>query len=126
MVCFSPFFWWGKDSFDWHSKMVQGVSSLSTLTTCGKIRFYGSYTTPFKPSKKSHITLEYSQSGKNLFFMKCHRISRLSGFRVEAGWLFGRGEQGLDASAESSEIANDDILIFFFQLSLTTRVQVWI
>lgn len=44
--------------------------------------------------------------------------------RVEAGWLFKRGDQGLNASSEQSEAANEDILIFFFQLDLATRVQV--
>ncbi|MCH88452.1 F-box only protein, partial [Trifolium medium] len=42
---------------------------------------------------------------------------------VEAGWMFRGGEQGLDASVEQSESANEDILMFFFQLDLATRVQ---
>ncbi|XP_010066865.2 clp protease adapter protein ClpF, chloroplastic isoform X1 [Eucalyptus grandis] len=42
---------------------------------------------------------------------------------VRAGWLFKGGEKGLDASAEQSESANEDILMFFFQMDLTTRVQ---
>ncbi|KAF3943492.1 hypothetical protein CMV_029959 [Castanea mollissima] len=42
---------------------------------------------------------------------------------VEAGWLFKGGGQGLEASCERSESANEDILIFFFQLDLATRVQ---
>lgn len=44
--------------------------------------------------------------------------------RVEAGWLFKGGDRGLEASSERSESANEDILIFFFQLDLATRVQV--
>lgn len=44
--------------------------------------------------------------------------------RVEAGWLFKGGDPGLDATSERSESANEDILIFFFQLDLATRVQV--
>ncbi|EXB65068.1 F-box only protein 21 [Morus notabilis] len=48
--------------------------------------------------------------------------------RVGAGWLFkglggGGGDQSLDASSEQSETANEDILMFFFQLDLATRVQ---
>lgn len=43
--------------------------------------------------------------------------------RVEAGWLFKGGDPGLDATSERSESANEDILIFFFQLDLATRVQ---
>lgn len=42
---------------------------------------------------------------------------------VRAGWLFKGGEKGLDASAEQSESANEDILMFFFQMDLATRVQ---
>lgn len=50
---------------------------------------------------------------------------RQRNLRVEAGWLFkGGGEQGPDASSEHSENANEDILFFFFQLDLATRVQV--
>ncbi|KAL4574290.1 hypothetical protein LXL04_021118 [Taraxacum kok-saghyz] len=44
--------------------------------------------------------------------------------RVQAGWLFkGGGEQSSDASLERSDSANEDILIFFYQLDLATRVQ---
>ncbi|XP_030505593.2 clp protease adapter protein ClpF, chloroplastic isoform X1 [Cannabis sativa] len=45
--------------------------------------------------------------------------------RVEAGWLFKGvgGGDGLDATSERSENANEDILVFFFQLDLATRVQ---
>ncbi|KAK9739982.1 hypothetical protein RND81_03G002100 [Saponaria officinalis] len=45
--------------------------------------------------------------------------------KVEAGWLFkgGGADKGLEASIEFSESANEDILVFFFQLDLATRVQ---
>ncbi|KEH27843.1 UvrB/uvrC domain protein [Medicago truncatula] len=107
--------------------MVQGVS-LSTLATCGKSRIYGS---PFEPFKQSHIT---SSTGKHLVWNKCVKSlvfigypfasRQRSGFKVEAGWMFRGGEQELDASVEQSESANEDILMFFFQLDLATRVQV--
>ncbi|XP_050905845.1 clp protease adapter protein ClpF, chloroplastic isoform X1 [Lathyrus oleraceus] len=108
--------------------MVQGVS-LSTLATCGKSRIYGS--SPFEPFKRSHVA---SAAGKHLIWNKCVQSlvfigypfvsRRRSGFKVEAGWMFrGGGEQGLDASVEQSESANEDILMFFFQLDLATRVQ---
>ncbi|KAH9605600.1 hypothetical protein KSS87_018735 [Heliosperma pusillum] len=44
--------------------------------------------------------------------------------KVEA-WLFkgGGADKGLEASIEFSESANEDILVFFFQLDLATRVQ---
>lgn len=108
---------------------MQGVS-LSTLATCGKSRIYGS--SPFEPFKRSHVA---SAAGKHLIWNKCVQSlvfigypfvsRRRSGFKVEAGWMFrGGGEQGLDASVEQSESANEDILMFFFQLDLATRVQV--
>lgn len=50
--------------------------------------------------------------------------SKQGNFKVKAGWLFRGGGQGLDARIERSENANNDILIFFFQLDLATRVQV--
>lgn len=59
----------------------------------------------------------------NLFFKVLDDIPRHRYMRVEAGWLFKGGEQGLDASVERSDNANEDILIFFFQLDLATRVQ---
>lgn len=53
------------------------------------------------------------------------KISRRSGLRVQAGWLFKGNDKGseLDASCEHSERANEDILMFFFELDLATRVQ---
>ncbi|QCD90354.1 chitinase [Vigna unguiculata] len=50
-------------------------------------------------------------------------VSRHGGFKAKAAWMFRGGEQGLDASSEHSESANEDILMFFFQLDLATRVQ---
>jgi len=107
--------------------MVQGVS-LSTLATCGKNRIYGS---SFEPFKRSYIT---SATGKHLIWNKCVKsllfigypfvLRQRSSFKVEAGWMFRGGEQELDASVEQSESANEDILMFFFQLDLATRVQV--
>lgn len=49
-----------------------------------------------------------------------------SGLRVQAGWLFRGNDKGseLDSSCEQSERANEDILMFFFELDLATRVQV--
>ncbi|XP_074292202.1 clp protease adapter protein ClpF, chloroplastic [Silene latifolia] len=45
--------------------------------------------------------------------------------KVAAGWLFkgGGADKSLEASIEFSESANEDILVFFFQLDLATRVQ---
>lgn len=44
--------------------------------------------------------------------------------RVRATWLFRGNDKGMDANLERSETANEDILIFFFQLDLETRIQV--
>ncbi|CAI9096508.1 OLC1v1032674C2 [Oldenlandia corymbosa var. corymbosa] len=43
--------------------------------------------------------------------------------RANVGWPFKGNNQGLDANSERSESANEDILMFFFQLDLGTRVQ---
>ncbi|TKY69617.1 F-box only protein 21 [Spatholobus suberectus] len=111
--------------------MVQGVS-LSTLGTCGKSRLCGSspfWMAPFEPFKRSQITsatgrhLVWNHSVQSLFLIGYPYVSRHSGFRAEAAWMFRGGEQGLDASSEHSESANEDILMFFFQLDLATRVQ---
>lgn len=74
-----------------------------------------------------------SGTERNFIWHQCVQSSFLNGhpnilrrrnMRVEAGWLFNKGDQGLDASSERSESANEGILIFFFQLDLATRVQV--
>ena len=45
--------------------------------------------------------------------------------RVNVGWPFKGNNQGLNAASERSDSANEDILMFFFQLDLATRVQVF-
>lgn len=60
--------------------------------------------------------------GSSLSCQSC--VPGCRNFRVEAGWPFSRSDQGSDASSERSENANEDILMFFFQLDLATRVQV--
>lgn len=61
--------------------------------------------------------------GQSVCFQSHVPVSR--NVRVEAGWLFSGSNQDSDASSERSENANDDILMFFFQLDLGTRVQVF-
>ncbi|KAK9277246.1 hypothetical protein L1049_006785 [Liquidambar formosana] len=112
--------------------MMQGMS-VSILTTSGNSGVYGS-----TPLWRSHFKLKKSTLlpasgiGKQCLmhlcvqclFYKVHPdIPRKRNFRVEAGWPFKGGDQGLDQSSERSESANEDILIFFFQLDLATRVQ---
>lgn len=64
--------------------------------------------------------------GRGTSFAGPLKLSRRSGLRVQAGWLFRGNDKGseLDASCEHSERANEDILMFFFELDLATRVQV--
>ncbi|KAE8023173.1 hypothetical protein FH972_008908 [Carpinus fangiana] len=111
--------------------MVQGLS-LSTLATSGKSGVYGSIASwrkHYKLMKKTPITSGtdrhyiWPQYMQSLFLTGNPNILSHRNLRVDAGWLFKGGGQGLDASSERSESANEDILIFFFQLDLATRVQ---
>lgn len=114
--------------------MVQGLS-LSTLTASRNSGVCGptlSWRKHFKLMKKTYITSAnerhcvWHQCVKSMFLKGNPSILRQRDMRVEAGWLFKGGDQELDASSEKSETANEDILIFFFQLDLATRVQVWL
>ncbi|GAB2280225.1 hypothetical protein Dimus_014868 [Dionaea muscipula] len=60
---------------------------------------------------------------QNQFFKGQAYVPRWRSKRVEAKWPFKGDERGLDASSERSESVNEDILVFFFQLDLATRVQ---
>ncbi|XP_048319011.1 clp protease adapter protein ClpF, chloroplastic isoform X2 [Ziziphus jujuba] len=111
--------------------MVQGLS-LSTLTASRNSGVCGptlSWRKHFKLMKKTYITSAnerhcvWHQCVKSMFLKGNPSILRQRDMRVEAGWLFKGGDQELDASSEKSETANEDILIFFFQLDLATRVQ---
>ncbi|KAG2707039.1 hypothetical protein I3760_05G129400 [Carya illinoinensis] len=110
--------------------MVQGLS-LSTLPTsgnsgvCGSIPSWREHYQLMKKVQKASATDRHymHQCMQKLFLTGSSNILRPRNLRVEAGWLFKGGGQGLDASSERSESANEDILIFFFQLDLATRVQ---
>lgn len=65
----------------------------------------------------------WQQCLQNLPFVTRSNIPRKRSLRVEAGWLFQRGDKNSDASSEHSDNANEDLLIFFYQLELTTGVQ---
>ncbi|PWA57531.1 uvrB/uvrC motif-containing protein [Artemisia annua] len=80
--------------------------------------------------RRSHLIfgsekrLLLNRSVQNVSFGSPSDISVQRDTRVEAGWLFrGGGEQSSEASVERSESANEDILIFYYQLDLATRVQ---
>ncbi|MCL7027961.1 hypothetical protein MKW94_014990 [Papaver nudicaule] len=57
-----------------------------------------------------------------LFLTSRPKRPRQRSLKAEAGW-FSRDEQKVGAMSEKSETANEDILIFFFQLDLATRAQ---
>ena len=125
------FFFW-KRILHCMVEMAQGLSS-STLTTSCNSGVYGSiplWGRHFKLMKKAQIVSAtdrhyiWHQRMHSLFLTSNPHILRQRNLRVEAGWLFKGGGQGLEASSERSESANEDILIFFFQLDLATRVQV--
>ncbi|CAH8266610.1 unnamed protein product [Arabidopsis lyrata] len=109
--------------------MVQS-QSLSTLTICGSVKVSSLLRNRLNSSKASSLIGDRCVSCQFLrkspsFRSHWKSIKQRNLLRVEARWPFqgGGGEQGLDPSSERSESANEDILIFFFQLDLATRVQ---
>ncbi|KAL5553687.1 hypothetical protein UlMin_041088 [Ulmus minor] len=110
--------------------MVQSLSP-STLKAYYNGGIFGSafsWRKHFKILRKTQITSGIGSHGighgKRVFLEGNSNLLRRRDMRVKAGWLFkGSGDQGLDASSERSESSNEDILVFFFQLDLATRVQ---
>ncbi|KMS96235.1 hypothetical protein BVRB_000910 [Beta vulgaris subsp. vulgaris] len=105
--------------------------STSTLTNPGTAGLYGSSLLLrktvgrfqlLKGAERHHL---WNYGVQNIFLRGQPYDREKNGTRIEAGWLFkgGGGDKRLDASTEHSESANEDILIFLFQLDLTTRVQ---
>ncbi|KAL2922529.1 Clp protease adapter protein ClpF chloroplastic [Bienertia sinuspersici] len=106
--------------------------STSTLTNPGSIGLNGS-TFLSRISVRRFQLLNgagrhclWNYGAQNLFLRRQPVISRQRVKKVEAGWLFkgGESDKQLDARIERSESSNEDILVFFFQLDLATRVQV--
>ncbi|XP_051122108.1 clp protease adapter protein ClpF, chloroplastic [Andrographis paniculata] len=66
-----------------------------------------------------------SYGGRTAYFAGHRSIARRRNLRAQFGWLFGGQDRGSksDASCEHSESVNEDILMFFFELDLGTRVQ---
>ncbi|GFQ02060.1 F-box only protein 21 [Phtheirospermum japonicum] len=87
--------------------------------------------TYFGQSREPHIFLGAGKSclcsflGKTFSFSGPCDVSQRRNLRVRAGWLFKGSDKGseLDPSCEHSESVNEDILMFFFELDLATRVQ---
>ena len=107
--------------------------STSTLTNPGSSGLYCSAHLSRRETKRHQFLSGIERTSIqncgfcSLFLRRQPCITGRQSLRVEAGWLFkgGGSEKRLDASIEHSEIANEEILIFFFQLDLATQVQVW-
>lgn len=105
--------------------------SIHALTAVGDPKVYGStlsWRKNFKQTSPTQLT------SRLCFWHQCVRSfpltsqpcrSKRGDFTVKAGWLFKGGGQELGGRIERSENANNDILFFFFQLDLATRVQVY-
>ncbi|WOL10461.1 hypothetical protein Cni_G19216 [Canna indica] len=64
----------------------------------------------------------WHQDMRRLYPTSSSRIRGIS-LRVNATWPFKGNGKEVDVNIERSEAANEDILIFFFQLDLETRIQ---
>lgn len=105
---------------------MQGIVA-STLMTPASNGSYG-VMDPWRSDlktvvSKTHLSSGVERQGLRLLMPTLNKW-RGRGLKVRAGWLFNGSDKGMDASSERSESANEDILIFFFQLDLATRVQV--
>ncbi|GER31831.1 heat shock protein HspQ [Striga asiatica] len=81
--------------------------------------------------REPHIAVEAGKSclcssrGRIFSFGGLCDVSQRGRLRAQASWLFKGSDEGseLDPSCEHSESVNEDILMFFFELDLATRVQ---
>lgn len=111
-------------------RMVQCMS-VSTLSRSSSVH---------GPDRVSRRKFRFSERGHVLFGVERHGfwgsflhrrsliddvdLQKQQNFSVKAGWLFKGNDQESDASIERSDSAMEDIMIFFYQLDLGTRVQV--
>ncbi|KAJ8569995.1 hypothetical protein K7X08_006572 [Anisodus acutangulus] len=109
--------------------MVQSMS-MSTLATSRYSGVCGSTCLGRQFGQIKATTIGFGESQfvwndrrKSLSFATHVDMLKPRNLRVQAGWLFKGGDQSSEASCERSENANEDILMFFFQLDLATRVQ---
>ncbi|GAA0167326.1 hypothetical protein LIER_22283 [Lithospermum erythrorhizon] len=101
--------------------------SVSTLTSSG----YGgsmcgcecSLRRRFRITKERRIGFGSDREYVELSFCGQSKIRSSRDLKVAAGWLFKGDDQRVDANCERSDSANEDLLMFFFQLDLATRVQ---
>ncbi|PPD98054.1 hypothetical protein GOBAR_DD04921 [Gossypium barbadense] len=112
--------------------MVQTLSLSGALTTSGNTAVYGTEVggrRHFEIIGKGHmkygISRQYFWHGyvPSFYFNGNPNLMKKRNFGVKVGWPFKGGDRELGASSERSETANEDILIFFFQLDLATQVQ---
>lgn len=83
----------------------------------GQLRFIRKSRPAFAGSCPRNLDVHIIASTRNVNGLRKRNV------KAKARWLFRGGEQDLDANSERSESANEDILIFFFQLDLQTQVQ---
>ncbi|KAL3511073.1 hypothetical protein ACH5RR_030474 [Cinchona calisaya] len=111
--------------------MVQSMSA-STLATSRYGGLFGSipvWRRHFGQMKETQMSFGVERQdlwhffGRSLIFLSQSHVRGCRNVRVKVGWPFKGNNQGLDAASEHSESANEDILMFFFQLDLATRVQ---
>lgn len=100
--------------------------SVSTLTSSGCGSICGcehASRRQFRITKEWQIGFGFERGYDKLSFLGQSKIRSSRDLKVAAGWLFKGDDQRGDASCERSESTNEDLLMFFFQLDLTTRVQ---
>lgn len=109
--------------------MMQGVSvsSLPVFANggcCGAIAMLRSDLRLYRIHTSSSMDgpFLWHQCALRSYPFKSTRTKRM-GSRVKATWLFKGNGKKMDANIERSEAANEDILIFFFQLDMETRIQ---
>ncbi|KAK8567328.1 hypothetical protein V6N13_105305 [Hibiscus sabdariffa] len=111
--------------------MVRTLSISSSLTSSGNTAVYGKemvgrrhFEIIGKSNMKSGIGKHFLRHGyvPSFYFKANPNLVKKRNFGVKAVWPF-KGDQESGASSERSEAANEDILIFFFQLDLATQVQ---
>lgn len=109
--------------------MMQSMS-MNTLATSSYCGACGSTCVRRQFGQIKETTIGFGESRfvwndrrKSLPFATHVNMLKPRNLRVQAGWLFKGGDQSSEASSERSENANEDILMFFFQLDLATRVQ---
>ncbi|CDP00396.1 unnamed protein product [Coffea canephora] len=111
--------------------MVQSMPA-STLATSRYGGCFGSFPVwrkPFGLMKESQMSFGVEKQNlwhhfsQSLLFIGQSDLGGCRNVRVNVGWPFKGNNQGLNAASERSDSANEDILMFFFQLDLATRVQ---